>query len=279
MSATLETSLNEAPFDALAERYDETFTFSRIGQAQRTATWEEFDRVFQPGQRILELNCGTGVDAIHLAARGVEVLACDSAPRLIEVARRAFQAERQVPLRAPCEFQVLRSEEIGRLQEERAPRQFDGAISNFAGLNCVEDLAPVARDLTQLLKPGSRVVLCLFGRFCVWEILWHSLHGHPAKAFRRLRSQPGVAHLSEEVTVQVRYPSVRSLTRTFAPHFRLERWKGVGVAVPPSYVEPLAQRFPRALNWASRADRWLGSCPGLKATADHVLLTFARIGT
>ena len=50
------------------------------------------------------------------------------------------------------------------------------------------------------------------------------------------------------MTVEVHYPSARTMARLFAPPFRLLQVKGVGVTVPPSYFEPLAERFPRVLD-------------------------------
>src|SRR4029453_973425 len=77
-----------APFDAVAERYDDVFSNSPIGFAQRRSVWIEMDRAFHTGHRILEINCGTGIDALYLANRGVSVVACDSSPRMIAEARR-----------------------------------------------------------------------------------------------------------------------------------------------------------------------------------------------
>jgi len=277
-TTTLGTASRPAPFDALAGTYDDQFTDSLIGRAQRQAVWRELDRVFQPGQRVLEINCGTGIDAVHLASRGVEVLACDAAPRMIEVAReRLGRAELAsglgAVLRAKVRFEILATEQIGKLHDSAA--LFDGALSNFAGLNCVEDLSAVARHLAQLLRPGARAVLCMFGPCCAWEVLWYLVHGKPRKAFRRLHAEGSLARLAEGSTVRVRYFSVRRLAGIFAPEFRLKQWKGVGVAVPPSYVEPLARPF--LLSLAARADRWLSHCPLLRGMADHVLLTFERV--
>ena len=276
-SAALETSFRDAPFDALADTYDQTFTFSRIGRAQREAVTREMDRVFRPGQRVLEINCGTGVDALHLATRGVEVLACDVAPRMIEVAsQRADKARLEGHLRAATEFRVLATERIGMLRDESFTPPFDGVLSNFAGLNCVTELSAVAGDLAMLLKPGARAVLCLFGRLCAWEVLWYLSHGNPGKAFRRLRPGNSLVKLADGAAVPVRYFSVREVRQRFSPHFRLESWKGVGVAVPPSYMERWAQRFPKVLNLAAYVDQWLGRCPLMRAMADHVLITFER---
>jgi SAM-dependent methyltransferase len=270
--ATLEFSPGPQPFDALAEAYDQTFTNSQIGIAQRDAVWRELDVTFEPGQHILEINCGSGVDAIRLASRGVTVLACDSSPRMIEVARRrAVQAGYDQSV----EFRVLATEDIGTLMRKEEPAQFDGALSNFAGLNCVENLNDVAEKLARLLRPGAGAVLCLFGRFCLWELLWYLAHGRADKAFRRFRAGGDLARLTEGVTVQVYYPSERAITRALAPSFRLRSVKGIGMAVPPSYLEPWARRFPLAL--LAKMDRRIERCPLIRSMADHVLLTFERM--
>ena len=271
MPAALATSAREAPFDHVAETYDVVFTNSLIGRAQRDSVWEELDRCFRPGQRIVELNCGTGVDAVHLAERGVEVLACDVAPRMIQVARRRI-ASKEGPARV--DFRVLATEDIAVLVREGP---FDGMFSDFGGLNCVPDLSAVARDLAKLLTPGARALLCMAGRAVAWEIIWYLAKGNPRKALRRFRRGGTVGRLVEGVTVEVHYPSARTMARLFAPDFRLLQLKGVGVTVPPSYLEPLAQRFPRVLRSLTAADRLVSRVPVFRALADHLLLEFERV--
>jgi ubiquinone/menaquinone biosynthesis C-methylase UbiE len=271
MPAALATSAREAPFDHVAETYDVVFTSSLIGRAQRDSVWEELDCCFHPGQRILELNCGTGVDAVHLAERGVEVLACDVSPRMIQVAHRRI-ASQVGPARV--DFRVLATEDIAALVGEGP---FDGMFSNFGGLNCVPHLSAVARDLAKLLAPGARALLCMAGRAVAWEIIWYLAKGNPQKALRRFRRGGTVGRLVEGVTVEVHYPSARTMARLFAPDFRLLRLKGVGVTVPPSYLEPLAQRFPRVLRSLTAADRLLSCVPVFRSLADHLLLEFQRV--
>ncbi len=271
MSISVATNIEErAAFDGLAATYDEVFTDSLIGGAQRACVWREIDRRFQPGQRIVEINCGTGADALHLARRGVRVVACDASPAMIARARRRVA---EAGLETWVEFQVLRTE---RLSELRPAAPFDGALSNFAGLNCLEDLAGVAADLARLVGPGGTAALCVFGRYCLWEMLWYLGRGQPSKAFRRLKRKGSIAHLGPSDAVRVRYPSVRRLKRLFAPHFRLSRWQGVGVVVPPTYMEPLAGRHPRAFQKAVGLERLIDRLPIARATADHLLLTFER---
>ena len=71
-----------AAFDEIAERYDRDWTATQVGVLQRAAVWRTLDRLFGPGDRVLDLGCGTGADAAHLAKRGVQVLAADISPQM-----------------------------------------------------------------------------------------------------------------------------------------------------------------------------------------------------
>ncbi len=257
-------------FNEIAGAYDSSFTDSGVGLAQRESVWKEIDRTFAEGQHILEINCGTGVDALHLARRGVHVTACDSAPRMIDVARqRAALAE----ISATVDFRVLANERIGAIRNEGP---FEGIFSNFSGLNCMADLSFLAYDLAHLVKERSKMVLCLFGRLCLWETFWYLSRRNLRKAVRRFRHSGRPAVLSARSETMIWYHSLRRLKRVFSPYFRLTGWKGVGVAVPPSYLEFLVTKYSRLFRFAAEIDPWLGACPGLRAMADHMVLTFER---
>jgi SAM-dependent methyltransferase len=252
-------------WDLTAETYDQVFPETLVGRAQRGAVWKELERAFHSGQRILELNCGTGIDAVHLAETGVRVLACDLSPRMIEMAVRRSVASEGAKLAV---FRVMPTEEIAQLIPEGP---FDGAFSNFSGLNHVQDLSRVARDLGQLLRPGARVLVCMVGCIAPWEVIWQLGHGNLRMAMRRLRP-----HL-ENPKQKAHYPPVRAIARAFKPDFRLLHWQGIGIAVPPSCMEQWARRFPTALKGLVYADRWLSHCPGVRGLADCVLLHFERL--
>jgi ubiquinone/menaquinone biosynthesis C-methylase UbiE len=270
MSGLLENPIPSAmPFDAIARIYDRTFTDTAIGRAQRTAVWQEMDRAFHRGHRVLEINCGTGVDALHLALRGIDVVACDSAPGMIAQARQRVEALPQLPIR----FRCLPTE---RIDELAADAPYDGVLSNFSGLNCLSDLRPVGRSLSRLIRPGGKVVLCVFGKFCLWEVLWYLSAADTRKALRRFRRDGVASNVAPGASVTVRYWSVNSLTRAFAPYFRLERRRGVGIVSPPSYAASVARRFPRLFRFTTETDLLLGRWPGIRAMADHVVLTFER---
>jgi len=263
--------IRPAPFDSVAPCYDDIFTSSKIGKAQRQSVWSELARTFHAGDRVLEIGCGTGVDACFLAERSVRVVACDSSPQMIAVATRRVCESGLQRLVQPI---LLRAEDIATLP---ADGLFDGAFSNFGAINCIEDedLKSLSRTLNERLKPGAKVLLCGLGPFCGWEIAWYLTRGQPRKAFRRVRSGNTTRILSG-TPVRVYYPTARSLERTFAPEFRLKSVKGVGILVPPSYLESWANCFPRLLRLAIKADSRVEGCAVLRELGDHILLELER---
>jgi ubiquinone/menaquinone biosynthesis C-methylase UbiE len=238
-----------AAFDRVAAQYDEVWTNSSVGRAQRDHVWREIDPLFLAGDRILDIGCGTGEDAAHFAARGVLVDAVDASPAMIEQARR----------RGGFVASVLRAEEMAEIDG-----RYDGAISNFGVLNCVADWPAFARTLAALVRPGGTVAICVIGRFCAWETIYYATRLQLGKAFRRVRGTAG-----SSLGVRVRYRSVREF---HAPEFELRAWVGIGLFVPPSYV-----RLPRGMvRLLAALDRVCGNFPLLRALADHRLLLFTR---
>jgi ubiquinone/menaquinone biosynthesis C-methylase UbiE len=255
-------------FDRVAASYDDSFTSTVIGQMQRKQVWKRLLQAFAPGDRVLELNCGTGVDARFLASRGRRIIACDASAEMIKVANARMQGESKD---ADVSFQQLSNENL-RLLFRRQP--FDGAYSNFSGLNCVSDLQPVARDLASLVRPGGRVLVCLWSRVCVGELVWYLLHGEATKAFRRFsgKARARVGGL----TITVSYPTVGKMQRAFAPWFELEDRCAIGLFVPPSYVESWVREHSAAIGYLGKLDDVFAEFPVLRDLGDHVLLEFTR---
>ena len=240
-----------AAFDQVAAQYDALWTNSAVGRAQRDQVWRHIDLLFQAGDRVLDLGCGTGEDAAHLKDRGVIVKATDPSPAMLAIAR----------------LRVGDQAILAGDWQSAAPASFDGVLSDFGALNCVADLDSAARDIARLVRPGGRLALCVIGRFCLQESLYYCARLKFAKAFRRWR---GSAPSSLGITIH--YPAVRDLAAAFAPAFTLRRIVGIGLFVPPSYA-----RMPGLpTRWCSVLDRGFASLPILRACADHRLLIFVR---
>ena len=253
-------------FDSLAADYDRSFTTSSIGSKMRSAVWRRMDKAFHAGDRVLELNCGTGEDAVHLGGRGVRVLATDSSPEMLALTRAKVE---RAGLAAMADITHLAIEDLAA----HGPlHSFDGVLSNFGGLNCVEDLSAVARGLAALIRPGGRALLCVMGPAVPWEWAWFLFHGQARKAVRRLRRQGAPWR-----GLTIRYPSIGRVRRAFAPHFVQHHVSAVGALLPPTFAESWAALHPRMLAGLDRVERRVEAVWPLPWLADHFLIELERV--
>lgn len=260
-----------AAFDTVAPRFDERFGAWRSVAAQRRAVRRRLLAAFAPGAHVLELGGGTGEDAVFLADHGRHVHLTDASRAMVKVARRKLAGHAP-----PCGAEVRAAEEMEALAADLdaagAP-PFDGAFSNFAALNCVTDLRPTARGLARLLRADAPALLVLFGPLPPGEVVVETLRGRPRAAFRRLARGDVDARLGGRAFT-VRYHRPADVRRAFAPWFRLQRMRGIGVFVPPSAAEPWISRFPRLVRALEGMDR-AAEAP-LALLGDHVLYHLVR---
>lgn len=262
------SSTGKTAFDSVAERYDRDFTDTPLARILRSIVHSHLAGFARPGKRVLEIGCGTGDDAVWLAAWGAQVLATDVSEAMLAVTRRKAA---RAAVADGVETIVLDAAAPPRLE-----LQVDAAFSNFGALNCVADLQPIAEALAGWVRPGGRVVLVFINRWCAWEIVWHVLHLQPRVAFRRLR-RGGVQARVGDGMVYTHYPSIGSIRRVFEPSFRFLRLTGLGAFLPPSYLELFVAKHPRLFRLLNRLERLTTSLCPFARLSDHVILEFKRV--
>jgi ubiquinone/menaquinone biosynthesis C-methylase UbiE len=252
----------DSVFDAMADTYDTQFTCTAIGMLMRQAVWARLAQRFDPGCSILEMNCGTGEDALWLGRRGVHVLATDVSSRMLHVAERKLDG-----VRSHARVMRLSWEELDGLDQAT----FDGVLSNFGGLNCVRDLQATAKALARKIRPGGYAMLCIMGPVVPWEWCWYMAHGKPSAAFRRLRR--GGAPWSG---MAIHYPTIGQTRRAFAADFRVARVSAIGALLPPPYTERRFGRVLGVVRFLNRLERNLEAVWPLPWMADHYLMELQR---
>jgi ubiquinone/menaquinone biosynthesis C-methylase UbiE len=248
-------------FDDLADNYDAAFTDTAVARALRALVWSRLHAIFQPGQQILELGCGTGEDAVWLARRGIKVLATDLSPRMIAVAQ---EKARRHDCGANIEFQCVAMERVPALLEDRS---LQGVFSNFGALNCAQDLSSLVAAVSRRLTTGAPFVGVVMGRHVPWEWIWYFVHGDFSKAWRRL-GREGVVWRGMKIS----YPTPKEMTATLRPHFTVTRVSPLGCLLPPSYAAAWLNRTPRALALLTRLEKLAQHSALLASLSDHYII-------
>ena len=255
-------------FDIAALTYDEDFTESLTGQLQRKRVWKYLDQCLATNdhQHILEINCGTGEDALHMAQLGHVVTATDISEQMLSVARH------KIGEKGLCPKVCLQKADMARLEDLQGQHKYDLIFSNFGGVNCLapKDMESLAAQASQLLKPGGKLVMVIMPRFCAWESLYFLLKGKWGEAFRR-RKTHSMANVSGE-KVKTWYHSSRQIKSSFKSHFRAQRLRPIGLFGPPSYLEPLMRRNKALFHTLAGLENTLALAGWQANLADHYYL-------
>lgn len=217
-------------FDIAASQYDIAFTFSNIGKAQRRLVFKYLKPIIQSKTKhsILELNCGTGEDAIQFAKLGHNVLATDISEGMISMAKAKTYSENL----------SFKTQDITTIDNSTFNEEFDFIFSNFGGFNCLSktEIEAFFKKATHLLKPDGKIVLVVMPKHCLWEQLYFWLKGQPKKAKRR-KSDTSVLANVDGVAVKTWYYNPKDIAMLATKNFSVENVKPIGLAIPPSYLE------------------------------------------
>ncbi|MBB4654219.1 SAM-dependent methyltransferase [Xanthomonas sp. F14] len=254
-------------FDSVAPDYDGPRGNNALIQRMRTTLWDTVAAELPVGSHLVDLGCGTGLDAGEFARRGYHVLATDWSPAMVERTRhRAATQGLQERLSAA---------HVGIQQLDQLQGSFDGMYSNFGPLNCAPDLPAVAAECARLLRADGCLVFSVIGRICPWEIGHYSVRGRFKRA--AVRAARGVTAVGMNGhTIWTWYHLPREFYRAFAKHFVLDRYRALSLFLPPPYLVDFCERHPRLSARLGQCDDRLGGLPLLRDMGDHFLIVMRK---
>jgi SAM-dependent methyltransferase len=221
-----------AAYDALAADYD-----AQLAPAEwvRERLWARLDVLLPAGARVLDVTAGTGLDAIHLAQRGVHVIACDLSPAMLA---RLHAKEPSIETRVA---------DFNGLPPQAGDGGLDGILSTFAGLNTSPDLRPFARTAARLLRPGGWLFLHMLNRWPTPDLVRHAASLRGRMLWGALTSNRREVELGGIPVPHYLYAPRDLYRRLFAAEFRLERMEAQGLFRPVGAEAHWAQ---------ARLDHW-----------------------
>jgi ubiquinone/menaquinone biosynthesis C-methylase UbiE len=255
-------------FSRKATLYD-AFGENHVNMARmRGKFYDHIQSVMSPGGHLLELNAGTGQDAVALVKQGFRVHATDIASGMLA------QIEEKISrygLEDRLTYQHCSFTQLDRIMGG----PFDGIYSNSGGLNCTADLTAVTHGLPALLRPGARVTWVIMPKICLWEL------AVSVKDFRvgtrRLHRHGVMAHV-EGVYFRSYYYTAKQVRQAFGPHFRQVRLEGLSVFTPTADNKTFAVNHSRLYRRLVQLDDLLATRRPFNGWGDFFILTMEFIG-
>ncbi len=251
-------SLQSKIFDEYEERND-------ILKWMRSVTREHFLRHLKKGDNILELNAGTGLDAVFLAQNGFNVHAIDISEGMLEKLRLKVE---KLNLKDAISFELLSFTELDKIQSG----PFDYIFSNFGGLNCVSNLSTVTKHFRNVLNSKGKVTLVIMPPVCLWEIAL-VFRGKFNTAARRLHKEGVIANI-EGVEFETFYHSINNVVKALGQDFKLIEAQGLAFISPPPYMINFPKRYPKLYRKLTGLDKKLSHVFPFNRWADHFIVTF-----
>ena len=253
-------------YDAIAADYDAQV--SGDGWMRR-ALHAHYARVFRAGDRVLDVGCGTGIDAIALARLGVRVLGVDGSAGMIARLNAKVADEHLTEM---VDAHVLRIQELSTLGDE----PFDGLISAFASLNSLPDLSGFASHAANLSRPGGRMILHMLNRFSLWEWLGYVARGDWAAARGVGTPRTRAFVIGGEAVQHSVYYADEAYRQFFSEKFAMKARYGLGALRPPHTVRRIPAPVVATLE---RMDVRLGGLPLLRNAGRFFVLDLQRRST
>lgn len=247
-------------FERQAPRYDDVAR-SALGRALRTRVHRVVEPLVRADSSVLDLGCGTGIDAAWLASRVGSVLAVDPSPAMVGRA-----AERCGSL---SNVTVRRGDVDAPNDLLAGSGPHDLVLANFGVVNCIDDWDRFGARLRDLLVAGGHAVIVTMPRWCPVELAVGIVSMNRSLLRRRVGR-------SDYEGRSVRYASARTFARHMAPALELVACESLGLALPPFEQRGLVENRPRLLATLAAADRALAGPGGWLGVGDHQIAVFRR---
>lgn len=256
-------------FDTYAESYDEHFTNSLIGKAQRNQVYKCLLSAFKfTNLNVLEINCGTGEDANWLFKQSANVTATDISAGMINAAIAKTEKNK-----ATIDFHVLKAQVIQKLSKPN----FELIFSNFGGLNCLSpnELMDFKMACIEKQSRSNKLALVIMGTNCLWEKMFFRIKKEKTKMLRRINKQ-GVDTVIDSFNFKTFYYSPTDIEKLFEPQYKSVIVKPIGLFVPPSYLEPYLLKRPLIFKFLVSLDKVFARFSSFANASDHYIIILEK---
>jgi SAM-dependent methyltransferase len=257
--------MSTSAFDTVAESYDADFTYSAIGLLQRKRVYKYIIPLLNKQKSVLEINCGTGFDALTIAKQVKSVLATDISEEMVRVSKKKNSSEKVNFLAA----------DINSLHQHLDDK-YDLLLSNFGGLNCLvtEELKQFSKNISPYIHSHGHLALVIMGKKCLWENLF--FYKQNDKRLYRRDTNEGVETTINGIRFKTYYYSPEQIQQIFSNEFERIMVKPIGLFIPPSYLNAYFSNKKMLLRFLNFLEKIFGKFSFLSNYADHYILILRK---
>lgn len=259
--------MNHSGFDSIAITYDDNFSNTAVGKLQRQRVWNYLEKTLSQNSElnILELNSGTGEDAIWFAKKGHKIIATDNSSNMIEIIKNKVSKYDLGDRISVAEL------DLNNISDINFNKKFDLVFSNFGGLNCINSnqLSTFSINLKKNLNPEARFIAVIMPDFCLIESLYFIIKLKSQSIFRRKKSQQV---LLDDSIIDTYYYSPKKFYSFFKDHFLVNKIISVGFSIPPSYLNNFFNKKNKLLKILNGIENTLGNNSLTANLSDHFLI-------
>ena len=247
----------------IASGYDEVVGVSIPARLIRNFFCQRILNAVKPGMHLLEIGCGTGIDAVYLAKNGIKLTSTDISPEMIKITSQKAVNENLTEF---ITTEILDADNLDKLDGNL----FDGIISNFNAMNYVKDMNKFALNAHKILKPGAKVFFVMLNKVCLWEFYYYLLKFRPVTAYERLTAREKYF----KTRMKLYFP--RRVKKIFSEYFITNSVRGFGFLYPPDGLAAFQERHMKFFNSIQGLENFLCSKYPFYNFCDHYLIEMTK---
>jgi len=252
-------------FSKISHEYEQLEKSSSLITWMRMRIRNHFEKIAISKGRLLEINCGSGIDAVYFAENGYQVHATDIATGMISYVKQKINVKK---LKENLSCELLSFNELNILK----PKKYNHLFSNFGGLNCssLAELKVIFSSFVDLLEENGTITLVIMPKICMWEFL--RIFKGQKSAFRRLKKGGVIANIEGE-KVHTYYHDVNSIKTLLSSNFVDIKVENICFFAPAGNRVDFPEKHPKIFKLLSSLDYLSNKISVLQGYGDYYIIS------
>jgi 2-polyprenyl-3-methyl-5-hydroxy-6-metoxy-1,4-benzoquinol methylase len=254
-------------FGRIASEYHYSFRDNISASLARTRIHEILNKyISKKNGKVLDIGCGTGIDAQFLASLGVDVYAVDSSEGMLyEAANQLLNTKEEIRNKIELRRMTISPDNIANLISNVKANQL---VLSFGVINFIQDIDSLFFSIGSSLEDGGICIVTSLTKSSLWDRILKI-------GYKRAGKQPKNVFIGG-VSVKVWFWDCRDILIASKRFFDPIDIIGIGYIYPPPYLDKYIRQHPKVQEMLWKVDRKYESTRFAFKFADHIAIVLKR---